>query len=84
VADLGVAGKVFVRSLGREVVEEEETVEIAVSVEDGDVDFGKVGAAEGAVETGAEVAGTADVEIVVCATVDAESVAAVVEFEVNV
>lgn len=83
-ADFGVAGKVFVRYLGRKVVEEEGIVEIAVSVTHGDVDFGEVGAVEGVAETGVEAAGTVDVEIVVCAIVDAEAVAAVVEFEINV
>lgn len=84
VAHFGVAGKkVYAEYLGKRVVEKEEIVEIAVSVEDGDVDFEEVEAAEDVVETGTEVVGTVvDVEFVVFAIVAAAAVV-VAEMEIN-
>jgi hypothetical protein len=87
VAHSGVAGKkVFVRSLGRKVVEEGEIVANAVSEEDGDVDFEELCAVEDVVETGMEVAEiVVDVEIVVSEIAAAAVVVVVVvEFEINV
>lgn len=84
VAHFEVAGKkAFAGSLGKRVVEKEKIVETAVSVEDGDVDFEELDAAEDVAETGMEAAGrVVDVEFVVFAIVAAAAVV-VVEMEIN-